>query len=504
MDSDALNGWEHVTLDDLVIYAIGGDWGKPPDFEGEGYVSVRCIRASEMRNWARDRGKTAALRKIKSSSLSSRELKPGDIILEISGGGPEQPVGRTVLIDENCLGVNAETPKICTNFFRLLRSASAVESRFLNQYLQHFHAGPEIKKYQGGSNNLRNLRFQDYLSISVPLPPLAEQRRIVAKIEELFSELDKGVESLKTARAQLKTYRQSLLKAAFEGRLTEQWRRDNADKLETADQLLQRICEEREARYQQQLEEWKAAVAEWEVGANREKKPRKPRQPSKLSDTAKEQENEYWLDLEISDVLRVSSGNGLTSSQMTGGEYPVYGGNGISGFHHEFLLEREALIIGRVGAKCGVTHITRPKSWVTDNALIVDPLVESFDLRYFKDLLAYKNLNRLGSSTGQPVISGSKIGKVVVSVPSFPEQIEIADKLDQAESSISSLEVEIDTQLSQATALRQSILKRAFEGKLVPQDPDDEPASALLERIRQEQADAPKPKRRKRKAEAST
>ena len=66
------------------------------------------------------------------------------------------------------------------------------------------------------------------------------------------------MESLKTARAQLKTYRQSLLKAAFEGRLTEQWRRDNADKLETADQLLQRIREEREARYQQQLEDWKA------------------------------------------------------------------------------------------------------------------------------------------------------------------------------------------------------------------------------------------------------
>ncbi|MDZ7851283.1 MAG: hypothetical protein U5L98_01185 [Halomonas sp.] len=84
------------------------------------------------------------------------------------------------------------------------------------------------------------------------------------------------MESLKTARAQLKTYRQSLLKAAFEGRLTEQWRRDNADQLETADQLLQRIREEREARYQQQLEEWKAAVAEWEADGEIGKKPRKP------------------------------------------------------------------------------------------------------------------------------------------------------------------------------------------------------------------------------------
>ena len=77
-------------------------------------------------------------------------------------------------------------------------------------------------------------------------------------IEELFSELDKGVESLKTARAQLDVYRQAVLKHAFEGKLTAQWRKENRDKIETPEQLLARIKQERAARYDRQLQEWKS------------------------------------------------------------------------------------------------------------------------------------------------------------------------------------------------------------------------------------------------------
>ena len=114
------------------------------------------------------------------------------------------------------------------------------------------------------------------------LPPINEQTRIVEKIEELFSELDKGVESLKTAQQQLKVYRQALLKQAFEGKLTEQWRKDNPDKVESAEQLLARIKAEREARYQQQLDEWKQAVNAWEATGKEGKKPTKPKQAKDL------------------------------------------------------------------------------------------------------------------------------------------------------------------------------------------------------------------------------
>ena len=159
-----------------------------------------------------------------------------------------------------------------------------MNSDFLNFYLKFFYKTGKIAAYQGGSNNLRNLKFNDYLTIRIPIPPAVEQHRIVAKIEELFSALDKGIESLKTAQAQLKIYRQSVLKHAFEGKLTAQWREENKDKLETPEQLLARIKQEREARYEQQLQEWKAAVKKWEEGGKSGKKPQRPKKLSQVAD----------------------------------------------------------------------------------------------------------------------------------------------------------------------------------------------------------------------------
>ena len=120
---------------------------------------------------------------------------------------------------------------------------------------------------------MNNVSLGDLKVLEAVLPPLNEQHRIVAKIEELFSEIDKGVESLQTAKAQLQVYRQALLKHAFEGKLTAQWRADNPDKVVPAVQLLAQIKQAREERYQQQLDEWKTAVEKWEFGGKEGRKP---------------------------------------------------------------------------------------------------------------------------------------------------------------------------------------------------------------------------------------
>ena len=101
--------------------------------------------------------------------------------------------------------------------------------------------------------------------LPVPLAPTATQHKIVKKIDELFSALDKGIKNLKVARAKLDVYRQAVLKHAFEGKLTAQWRKENKDKLDTPEQLLARIRRERAERYEQQLKVWKAAIKAWMI-----------------------------------------------------------------------------------------------------------------------------------------------------------------------------------------------------------------------------------------------
>ena len=127
-------------------------------------------------------------------------------------------------------------------------------------YLFYFisHRLGEITKDNFGST-IRYIRIGNLTDYPVSFPSINEQHRIVAKIEELFSELDQGVASLKTAREQLKVYRQSLLKNAFEGKLTATWRAAHRDQLETAAALQQRIAHERQARHQQQLADWQTA-----------------------------------------------------------------------------------------------------------------------------------------------------------------------------------------------------------------------------------------------------
>ena len=226
MEKQLPKNWTNTELSNLISHVIGGDWGKEIDFTDDAYVEALCIRGSEIKNWTRDKGSSATLRKIKKSSLESRKLELGDILLEISGGGPEQPVGRTVIIDYEALAFEPTIPKVCTNFLRLLRLDNKVNNTFINHYLQFFYNSGEITKYQGGSNNLRNLKFKEYVTIKIPLPPIPEQNRIVTKLDALFSQLETIKSSMANIPLLLKDFRQQVLTQAVTGKLTEEWRKE--------------------------------------------------------------------------------------------------------------------------------------------------------------------------------------------------------------------------------------------------------------------------------------
>lgn len=224
MENKLPKGWAETEFTNLVANVIGGDWGKDPDFEDSDFVEVYCIRGSEIKNWNNNFGDTAVVRKIKKSSLATRCLINGDILLEISGGGPDQPVGRVVLVTKNTFDRLSERPIVCTNFLRLVRPVNHINSNYFCSYLEYFYHSGEVVKYQGGSNNLRNLKYKEYETIGIPLPPLAEQERIVAKLDRLFAQHEKIKKALDRIPQLLKNFRQQVLSQAVTGKLTEQWR----------------------------------------------------------------------------------------------------------------------------------------------------------------------------------------------------------------------------------------------------------------------------------------
>jgi len=530
------DSWSHPAIEELTTFVIGGDWGKAPEFDDPNFDSALCIRGSEFRNWSEDKGKTASVRKLKVSSINTRVLKEGDILVEISGGGPGQPVGRTVLIDKSVLSFNPELPKVCTNFLRLVRLNENSFPTFVNYFLNYFYVSGEVINYQSGSNNLRNLKFNDYIGIGIPFPPLNEQHRIVAKIEELFSELEKGVESLKAAREQLKVYRQSVLKAAFEGRLTESWRKELADELESASELLARIKTEREARYEARLAEWQQAVNAWEAEggkASGTKKPTKPKMPKELPPLTAD---------ELADLPALPKGWGWIKLGE-GIEEPAYGtskkcdyesdGIGVlripniaNGFIDDSDLkfatfdEREVaqyklcagdlLTIRSNGSvslvgKCALIRDKDEKFLYAGYLIRIRPLRGIFKGSFLYYVLSSSALRsqiefKAKSTSGVNNINSNELKALVLPACSLGEQHQIVQEIESRFSVVEKMEQTIEESLQKAEALRQSILKRAFEGKLVPQNPDDEPASELLARIRAEREAASHiPKRGRKK-----
>ena len=371
------------------------------------------------------------------------------------------------------------------------------------------------------STAIPGLNRDDAYDLVVRLPPLSEQNRIVAKIEELFCELDKGVESLKTARGQLNVYRQAVLKHAFEGKLTAQWREENKDKLETPEQLLARIKQERETRYERQLKEWKAAVRTWESGAKRGRKPNKPRDPKPLGKLDGSvppnlpQLPESWA-WEKLGWMTCGVEYGTAAKSMKSGTVPVLRMGNIQNAKFdwtdlaytsdddeiaEYLLHDGDVLFNRTNSPelVGKTAIYRGKcpAIFAGYLIRVNQIYTIVESQYVNLFLNSDVARQYGNSiktdgVNQSNINGAKLSNYPFPYCSIEEQREIARILEKTLSLLDDTEADISQELQKADALRQSILKKAFSGQLVAQDPSDEPASVLLDQIKAERKEASK------------
>ena len=198
-----------------------------------------------------------------------------------------------------------------------------------------------------------------------------------------------------------------------------------------------------------------------------------------------------WEWVRLGNIIKISSGNFLPAEKMNqNGKIPVYGGNGINGYHDEYLIDKPTLIIGRVGFYCGCVHLSKGKAWVTDNAFITQFSENNIDIKFLQWLLIFSDLGKNDNATAQPVVSGKKIYPLVVPLPPLAEQKRIVEKLEEIlplvdeygknEEILSKMNQKLPKQICQ------SILQYAVQGKLVEQNPQDEPASELLKRIKAE------------------
>ncbi len=349
-----------------------------------------------------------------------------------------------------------------------------------------------------------SVRKSDIESIPIPLPPLAEQRRIVAEIETQFTRLDASVAALRRAQANLKRYRASVLKAACEGRLvaTEaELARSEGRDFQSAGVLLERILVERRAR--------------WESQEKRRGEYKEPSAPD-TSDLPQLPEGWVWSTLsQVSDLKGgVTKGQRYRDGQSLQEVAYLRVANVQRGYLNlrqlsmiettPEIVDQLRLIPGDVLFTEGGDRDKLGRGWVWKGE--IDECIHQnhvFRARLLPDTVIPEMVSWWGNSFGQDFFS--KVGKQTtnlasinlsvlsqfpIPLPPLAEQRRIVAEVERRLSVVQQAEATVEASLARAERLRQSILKQAFSGKLVPQDPDDEPASVLLERIRAERAAA--------------
>lgn len=420
-------------------------------------------------------------------------------------------------------GKMAVVPKVKNGYgfgsteFHVLRTFSGIEAGYLYYYVSSKQFRMDAEHNMTGAVGQRRVPTSYLAASEIPLPPLPEQRRIVAKIEELFSELDKGIESFKTARAQLKVYRQALLKHAFEGKLTAAWREENKGKLETADVLLQRIQVERAERYRQQVKEWEKAVKGWEKSGKKGGRPGKPSLPKLMPPlTAEEladlpQLPQGWGWGKFSNTCHESLLGKMLDKEKNKGTLKPYLRNinvRWSSFNLHNLLEmrfedseqdRFCLSDGDLviceGGEPGRCAVWREKlgceiriQKALHRVRFTPSINPDYIQKYFELYSSNNKIDKYFTGTTIKHLTGDGLSKIPLPLCTLNEQLEIMQIIDDKLSAADNFDQTITNALQQAETLRQSILKKAFSGQLVAQDLNDEPASKLLARIKAERA----------------
>jgi type I restriction enzyme S subunit len=371
----------------------------------------------------------------------SKTAISGDVLLSVRA-----PVGPTNLARQQVAigrGINA------------IRPLGDISSWFV---LYFFRSIEPVLSGVGTGTTFKAVTVDEVRSIKLRLPPLAEQHRIVEKIDALFSELDKGVEYLQTIKQQLKTYRQAVLKWAFEGKLEE------LAGISLSEESITKF---------------------FQVSGGLTKNSKRDILDLKMPYLRVA--NVYYNELDLREVKTI----GVTEleanrTSLQKGDLLFVEGNG-----SKEQIGRVAIWNNEIGQCLHQNHIIKCRP--TGRSM-----KSKYALYYLMSKTGRDQILAVASSTsGLYTLSINKIKGLTL--PFCSEQQRVIDAIEMRLSVCGKLEQFVDDSLLSAEALRQSILKKAFEGRLVPQDPNDEPAEKLLERIRAERTTQTSPAQRRQK-----
>ncbi|RDD93229.1 restriction endonuclease [Acidovorax sp. BoFeN1] len=399
--------------------------------------------------------------------------------------------------------------------FHVLRAKDQVQPSWLAYFLSQSAFRRLARQNMTGSAGQLRVATTWLSDALIPVAPATEQTRIVAKLEELLSDLDAGVAELKAAQKKLAQYRQSLLKAAVEGALTAAWRTQHQP-TETGAQLLQRILQERRARWEaRQLakfaEQGKTPPKDWQ------KKYPEPVQPD-TSGLPELPQEWVWASVEqIASDERYSLAIGPFGSNL---KVPDYRNSGVplvfvrnirsgnyGGAYTKYVTSEKAeelsahsiaagdVLITKMGEPPGDADVypsDQPPAIITADCIKVrcwaGLLRPDFLKTVINSYIGQRQIEPMTQGVAQKKVSLGRFTSLAVPIPSLHEQDLLMKMVSAADGDAVAQEAAIAFSLQQSTAQRQNILRAAFSGQLVPQDPHDEPASVLLERIRAERA----------------
>jgi type I restriction enzyme S subunit len=484
-DNELPEGWAKTRVD-AIVQLVNGFAFKPTQWKSEG---LPIIRIQNLNN------PDASFNYCPENLPDKVRVRNGDLLFAWSGTpgtsfGAHIWRGDDAWLNQHIFKVLFHREHLDVRFLRLAINQN------LDSYIRQAHGGAGLAHITKG-------RFEES---ELYIAPLNEQSRIVAKIEELFSDLDAGVAALKRAKANLKRYRASVLKSAVEGKLTEQWRAKHPAK-EPASALLARILLERRQKWEaDQLA--KFAAAKKEPPKNWRDKYVEPTPPDT---TGLPELPVGWCWASVEQLLVNSPQNGAYfPKSLYGSGIPIIRIDDYQQFWSRsanevqrvqvpprdielYGLSEGDILVNRVNS---MTHLgkvllieARHLQSIFESNMMRLRCVEKQVVTYVRDYLtSHSGIVRLRAdakwAVNQASINQQDVQRTPVPFPPLAEQQRIVSVVDETLSQIDAAEVQIEHGLLRAARLRQSILKRAFEGKLVPQDPKDEPASALLERLR--------------------